>query len=80
MKLADLAKKAAALPEIDFTWAGPEQFHPDVFAREVKTLPEAIKYIGQLRDRMATYARVLHDLTEAYAKLKEIMLEAEVGA
>lgn len=78
MNLAELAKKAAALPDLDFNWGGPEQWHPDVFKREVKTLPDAIKYIEQLRQRMGEYALALHDLTEAYKQLRDVILEADV--
>lgn len=54
MNLAQLAKKAAALPqEFEYSWPGPEHWHQDVFERNVKTLPEAIKYIDQMRERMS---------------------------
>jgi hypothetical protein len=80
MKLATLAKKAAALPEdIRFDWSGPEQWHENVFDREVKTLEEAIEYIKHLRLRMADYAMGLKELAGAYKQMRDIMLEAEVG-
>jgi hypothetical protein len=78
MKLAVLAAKAARLPEIDFQWPGPEHFCQDVFDREVKTLPQAIEYIDDLRKSMAKYSMALHDLTTAYRTLRELMLEADV--
>jgi hypothetical protein len=80
MKLATLAKKAAALPaEISFSFAGPEQWHNDVFTREVKTLEDAIQYVNALRGRMAEYAMALQDLADAYKQMRDLMLEAEVG-
>ena len=79
MKLATLAKKAASLPEVPFDWGGPEQFHDDVFKREVKTLPEAIAYIDQLRIRMAAYSMALHDLCKAYEGMRDLILEAELS-
>lgn len=79
MKLSDLAKKANDLPYLNFEWGGAEHFHEEVFDREVRTLPEAIIYIRQLRERMASYSLILHELTEAYRKMRDVMLEAEVG-
>ena len=81
MKLSTLARKAAELPDdVLFDWAGPEQFHDSVFEREITTLPEAIEYIDQLRQRMASYAMALHDLTKAYKQMRDLMLDAEVDA
>lgn len=79
MKLADLAKKANALPAMDFNWAGHEHWHDDVFDREVQTLPQAITYIKALKERMGAYALALHSLTEAYEKMRDIMLEADIS-
>lgn len=79
MKLATLARKAAELPEdVLFDFTGPEHFHDDIFKREVKTLPQAIKYIDELRRRMAAYSIALHDLAMAYKQMRDLMLEAEV--
>ena len=79
MKLSDLAKKAAALPDLNFDWAGPEQWHDGVFAKEVTTLPEAIKYIDALRKRMGEMSDGIFELRKAYEKMRDLMLDAEVG-
>ena len=80
MKLSDLAKKAAALPSIHtFEWVGVEQYHDSVFKNEVKTLPELIQYTDALRKRMAEYAGALEQLCQAYGKLRDLILEAQVG-
>jgi hypothetical protein len=71
--------KAAALPEcIAFEWPGVEHFHDDVFKREVRTLPQAIKCIDQLRQRMAEYSMALDDLGKAYRSMRFLLLELNV--
>lgn len=80
MKLAELAKKAAALPElIDFDFPGPERFHPEVFAREVKDLSGAIEYIDKLRGRMEEFSNAVGALAEAYQKMRDLLLAFDVG-
>lgn len=78
MKLAALAKKAKELPDIDFEWPGPEQFSDYNFAEATKT-PELMReYVDGLRKKMAAYSMAMHDLVEAYRKMRDLMLEAEV--
>ena len=48
MKLADLARKASRLPDLEFDWAGLEQWDSAVFEREVKTLPDAISSLRRM--------------------------------
>jgi hypothetical protein len=78
MKLDDLAKKANALPRLEWEWGGPEHWHSDVFDKNVESLPDAIEYIKVLKDRMAAQSMILYQLFDAYRKMKDIMLEAEV--
>jgi len=78
MNLKTLAKKASNLPNLEFNWAGIEQWHPEVFSREITDLPSAIEYIQKLKERVAAQSFILKDLADAYMKLKDIMLEAEI--
>ena len=78
MKLKTLAKKAASLPDLDFDWAGAEQFHSDVFDTNITDLPSVIGYIRELKERMAKQSFMLHELAAAYMKLKDMILEAEI--
>jgi hypothetical protein len=78
MRLATLAQKARELPDLDFEWGGPEQWHDEVFDRCITTLPEAINYINDLRKRMAVQSHAISSLKDAYEKMKDIILEAEV--
>lgn len=79
MNLKTLAKKAASLPNLDFDWKGIEQVHPEVFDREVIDLPSAIEYMRKLKERVAKQSFILKDLADAYMKLKDIILEAELN-
>ena len=80
MKLVELAEKAAALPRfIKFDFAGPERFHPEVFAREVRDLPSAIAYIDRLRARMEEHSNAIMELADAYEKMRELLLAFEVN-
>lgn len=79
MKLSDLAKKAAALPNLDFEWPGPEHFSNYNF-EEATNSPEKFRaYVDTLRQQMAKYSMALHELTEGYRKMRDLMLEAEVS-
>lgn len=78
MKLATLAKKAAALPDFDFDWPGPEQFSDYNFQQATKTHEDLVKYTDGLRQKMASYSMALHDLVKAYKQMRDLMLEAEV--
>lgn len=78
MRLSDLARKAAALPDIEFEWPGAEHWHDDVFQREVKTVEDAKAYIDAMRKRMADYSFALAELVEAYRALRDAILAAEV--
>lgn len=81
MNLAQLAKKVSALPSDEafkFDWPGSEHWHKEVFARQVKTLPEAIAYIDKLRERMGDYAQALAELQDAYFKMRNVLLEMAV--
>lgn len=78
MKLADLAKKAAKLPDLDFEWPGPEHFS-DYNFDEATNSPEKLRaYVNGLREAMAKYSFALKDLVDAYQKMRDLMLEAEV--
>lgn len=78
MNLKTLAEKAANLPDLDFEWAGVEQFHPEVFDREITDMPSVIGYVRELKERIAKQSMILHDLSAAYMKLKDIILETEI--
>lgn len=78
MKLAELAKKAKVLPDLDFNWPGPEHFHNDNFDKATDTPEKLRAYVDLLRQQMAKYSMALHDLTEGYRKMRDLMLEAEV--
>lgn len=78
MKLSDLAKKASELPDLDFEWTGPEHFHDDSFARATDTPDKLRAYVDELRKKMATMSMAIHETVEAYRKMRDIMLEAEV--
>lgn len=78
MKLAELARKASKLPDIDFEWPGPEQFSDYNFQEATKTHDDLVKYVDGLRQKMASYSMALHDLAGAYRQMRDLMLEAEV--
>lgn len=78
MKLSALAKKAKALPDLDFDWPGPEHFHDSNFEEATNTPEKLRAYIDRLRQQMAKYSMALHDLTEGYRAMRDLMLEAEV--
>ena len=78
MKLSVLAKKAKALPDFDYEWAGPEQFSDFNFKKATETPDGLRSYLDELRQKMATNSMALHHLTEAYRKMRDLMLEAEV--
>lgn len=79
MQLVELAKKAAKLPDLEFDWTGKEQWNEAVFDNNIETPEEIIKYIKALKGRVSEQSRMLHGLTKAYMKLKDIILEAEIG-
>jgi hypothetical protein len=78
MKLSELAKKANRLPDIEFQWTGAEQWHDEVFRTNVSSLPQAIDYINELRKRMAIQSYAIASLMDAYKKMKDVLLEADV--
>lgn len=78
MKLAELAKKAAALPELNYQWPGPEHFSDYNFDEATKTPEKMHAYLNELRKKMASYSMALHELTEGYRKMRDLMLAAEV--
>lgn len=78
MQLKKLAEKAARLPSLEFDWAGGEQWNSDVFDREVIDLPSSIAYIKKLKARVSAQSLMLHDLVNAYSKIKDVILEADV--
>ena len=66
----DLLRKIEDLPEkVEFEWPGVEQWHPQVFDREVKDLPSAIQYIKDLKERVAEQSMVIHSLAEGHNQL-----------
>lgn len=79
MKLKTLAEMASRLPAPSFDWTGPEQYHETVFASQVKTLEDAIRYIAALKDRMAAQSRAISELADAYTKLRDVVLEADIS-
>ena len=79
MKLTDLAKKASDLQYLKFDWPGKEQFTQEVFEREVKDLPSVIAYVDNLRKRVGEQSYALHEMAQAFNKLSDLILEAEVG-
>lgn len=79
MQLVELAKKAAKLPDLEFDWTGKEQWNEAVFDNKVETSEEIVKYIKALKGRVSEQSKMIHKLAEAYMKLKDIILEAEVG-
>ncbi len=78
MKLKDLAEKAARLPDLDFDWSGPEQYHPDVFLSETNDLPSLRIYVEKLKDRIADQSRAIMRLKKGYEILRDIILEADI--
>jgi hypothetical protein len=59
MKLSTLAKKANALPDIEFEWPGLEHFSDYNFEEATKS-PELLRtYVNGLRQKMATYSIAL---------------------
>lgn len=78
MKLSALAKKAAALPELEYEWPGPEHFSDYNFAEATSTPEKLRAYVDDLRKKMAEYSMALHGLQEAYRQMRDLMLEAEV--
>lgn len=81
MKLIDIAMMARNLPDCDaFQWPGPEHFHDDVFAKEMKSQEDIIEYITELRKRMSSYSMALEELGAAYRELRDMLLEAEIAS
>ena len=78
MKLKDLAEKATRLPDLDFDWSGPEQYHPDVFSSETNDLPALRIYVEKIKDRMADQSRAIVQLKKAYEILRDIVLETDI--
>lgn len=79
MKLSVLAKKAAALPDCEaFSWTGIEQYSDYNFDKATETHEDVVKYIDELRKRMASYAMALQELGEGYRQLRDLILEADV--
>jgi len=78
MKLKDLAEKAARLPDLDFDWPGPEQYHSNVFLSETNDLPSLRVYVEKLKDRIADQSRAIMRLKKGYEALREIILETEI--
>lgn len=79
MKLSELAKRAAALPDLEFDWAGPEQYSDYNFERATAT-PETQKlYLNELRRRLGEQSFALHKLANGYRQMRDLILEAEVG-
>jgi hypothetical protein len=79
MKLAELAKKAKALPDLDYKWPGPEHFSNYNFDAATSSPEKLREYINELRGSMAKMSMAIHDLTEGYKKMRDLMLEAEVS-
>jgi len=79
MTLAELAKKAAALPDCDaFTWPGEEHFSEYNFAQATETPEEMRAYLDALRKRMADYSHALADLGKAYRQMRDLLLSFSV--
>jgi hypothetical protein len=80
MKLATLAKKAAALPEdVCFEWGGPDQYSDYNFDVATADHAKLVAYVNDLRKRMAEHANMLKDLQRAYKQMRDLILEAEVS-
>lgn len=80
MKLAELAKMAKALPDLDYDWPGAEHFS-DYNFDEATNSPEKLRaYVNQLRGSMAKMSHALADLTEGYKQMRDLMMEAEVAS
>jgi hypothetical protein len=77
MKLKELADLANEIPEVKFDWAGPEQYHSEVFKNEIERYG-ILPYLEKLRERMADYAIALHTYGEAFNKLREIVFDMKV--
>jgi len=71
MKLKKLAEKAAKLPDLEFDWGGAENATEEV-------LDQGVIYLKALKDRISAQSYMLHDLVEAYRKIKDVILEADV--
>ena len=67
MKIKDLLKKLETLPkEVEFSLFGVDNWHPEVFDREVQTLEDAIDFIKQLKERVNEQSEVLTQLVHSY--------------
>ena len=77
MKLRELAKKAAQLPELEFDWAGPEQINDQLVKSELE-VGNVIEYILALKSRMSQQSIAIAELTKAYNQLKKIILDTEI--
>lgn len=77
MKLRELAKKAAQLPELEFDWAGPEQLNDQLVKSEFDEIG-IIDYIIALKHRMLKQSIAISELTKAYNQLRELILDAEI--
>lgn len=66
MKLKDLSKKAARLPELSFTWSCDGHLSND-------------DTIIALKNRTAEHSIAIANIVDAYNQLKEVILEADIG-
>lgn len=80
MKLAELAKRAKKLPDLEFDWPGPEHFHQSNFDTATDSPEKLRAYVNELRGQMAKYSFALHELGEGYRQMRDLMLEAEVSS
>ena len=79
MKLIDLARMAKDLPVLNFDWAGVEQYHLEVFNLKTEDLASLREYVSKIKERVSEQSIIIHDLVDAYTKLKDIILECEIN-
>ena len=73
MKLKNLAKKAARLPELSFDWGGVEHYRDETINDNT-----IMKYILAIKTRTTEHSKAIADIVDAYNQLKDIILETDI--
>jgi hypothetical protein len=79
MKLAELAKKAAKLPDCKaFGWPGAEHYSDMNFEGDTQNPDDLRNYVDKLRKRMGEYSLALEELGSAYRQMRDLLLSFDV--
>jgi hypothetical protein len=79
VKISELLARVQALPQpITFDWPGVEQWHDEVFVRDIQSQDQAMAYIALLKDRVREQSHAICQLRDAYNALINWIRELEV--